>query len=180
MNQGWGRKESKGWPSSAPVYSITALAIALLIAILCGYYRYVFVWTPLERHYLREYFLTSLMTRLGAKTDQQDILVVVTRKGNRLAVDGDVVSIKTESGETSFTLSKEAVKEGGLRLKWQRQQYDNVELHALLGTWIYDGQTFADLASRPLWWGWQCSYWLYFLLALRMPRKCGRCATGDA
>ena len=91
MNQVWGRKESKGWPSSAPVYSITALVVALAFVILGVYCRYVFVWTPLERHYLREYFLTSLMARLGAKTDQQDILVVVTRKGNRLAVDDDVV-----------------------------------------------------------------------------------------
>ena len=65
-------------PSSAPVYSITALVIALAFVILGGYCRYVFVWTPLERHYLREYFLTSLMARLGAKTDQQDILVVVS------------------------------------------------------------------------------------------------------
>jgi len=153
MNSVWGRRESKGWPSGAPDYTITALMIALASAILTGYCRYYFVWTPLERHYLREYFLTGLMARLGAKTDQYDVLAVMSRKNYRLAVDEDVAPFKTPSGATTFTLSKDAAKGGGLRLTWLRKQYNNVQLHALLASWIYHGQTLADLATRPLWAG---------------------------
>ena len=90
MNSVLGRRESKGWPSSAPHYTITALIVALASAILTGYCRYYFVWTPLEKHYLREYLLTGLMARLGAKTDRYDVLTVMTRKNYRLAVDEDV------------------------------------------------------------------------------------------
>jgi type IV secretory pathway TraG/TraD family ATPase VirD4 len=153
MNSVWGRRESKGWPNSTPVNTITALVIALAFATLAGYCRYVFVWTPLERQYLRAYVLTELMARLGAKTDQHDILVVVTRKAKRLAVDDDVIPVKTPAGQSTFTLTTDAVKHGALRLEWLRRQYDNRELHAFLGTWIYDGQTILDLATRPLWLG---------------------------
>jgi hypothetical protein len=127
--------------------------IALASAILAGYCRYYFVWTPLERHYLREYFLTGLMPRLGAKTDRYDVLTVMIGKNYRLAIDEDVAPFKTPSGATPFTLSKAAARRGGVRLTWLRKQYNNVELHALLGTWIYHGQTLADLAARPLWVG---------------------------
>jgi len=153
MNSVWGRRESRGWPSSAPVHTITALMIALASAIVAGYCRYYFLWTPLERHYLREYFLTGLMPRLGAKTDRYDVLTVMTGKNYRLAIDEDVAPFKTPSGVTTFTLSKDAARRGGLRLTWLRKQYNNVELHALLGTWIYHSQTLADLAARSLWLG---------------------------
>jgi type IV secretory pathway TraG/TraD family ATPase VirD4 len=127
--------------------------IALATAILAGYCRYYFLWTPLERHYLSEYFLTGLLPRLGAKADRYDVLTVMTGKNYRLAIDGDVASFKTPSGATTFTLSKDATRRGGLRLTWLRKQYNNVELHALLGTWIYHSQTLADLAARSLWIG---------------------------
>ena len=153
MNPVWGRRESRGWPSSTPVHTITALMIALATAIVAGYCRYYFLWTPLERHYLSEYFLTGLLPRLGAKADRYDVLTVMTGKNYRLAIDGDVASFKTPSGATTFTLSKDATRRGGLRLTWLRKQYNNVELHALLGTWIYHGQTLADLAARSLWIG---------------------------
>lgn len=153
MNSVWGRRESKGWPSRVPNYTITALMIALASAILAGYCRYYFVWTPLERHYLREYFLTGLMAKLGAKTDRYNVLTVMTRKNYRLAVDEDVASFKTPFGATTFTLSEDAAKRGGLRLTWLRKPYNNVQLHALLASWIYHGLTLADLAARPLWVG---------------------------
>jgi hypothetical protein len=127
--------------------------IALAGAIFAGYCRYFFVWTPLERHYVREYFLTGLMARLGAKTDRYDLLAVVTGKNYRLAADEDATPFKTPYGTTTFTLSEDAAKSGGLRLTWLRKQYNNVELHALLCAWIYHGQTLADLVTLPLWVG---------------------------
>jgi len=93
------------------------------------------------------------MARLGAKTDRYDVLTVITRKNYRLAVDEDVAPFKTPFGATTFTLSEDAGKRSGLRLTWLRKPYNNVQLHALLASWIYHGQTLADLAARPLWVG---------------------------
>ncbi len=51
MNPVWGRAESRGWPSSKPVYTIAALVMA-----------------PLERFYLTRYVRSDLMARLRVKT----------------------------------------------------------------------------------------------------------------
>ena len=180
MNQVWGRKESKGWPSSAPVYSITALVVALAFVILGGYCRYVFVWTPLERHYLREYFLTSLMARLGAKTDQQDILVVVTRKANRLAVDDDVVPVTTAAGKPPSRFRKTPSStarsvSNGCANSTTTENFTPCFTHGFTTTrrlWIWPRAPLGGAGSVLV--------GLAFVLAPRMPRKCGRCATGDA
>ena len=82
-------------------------------------YRYVRVWTPLQRHYLLTYAGTPIA---GAfRTDASyTLLTVVTRKGTRLALDDEVEPFVTETGESTFALTEEAVKIGDLRLEWQR------------------------------------------------------------
>src|SRR5258708_3526969 len=79
------------------------------------------------------------------------LLEVVTHKGSRLALDSEVVPVVTDSGEKAFALTSEAVKQGALRLEWQRGLYDNAKLHAFLGYWIYHDQTLFVLA-RPAFW----------------------------
>ncbi len=137
MNPVWGRAESQGWPSSRPVYTIAALVVALVSASLVGFYCYSKVWTPLERLYLTRYLRTGLLARLGVKTGSYQLLHVVNRKVSRMALDGEVVPVTTASGESTFALSEKAVKQGAMRLEWQRAQYDNAKLHAFLGEFIY-------------------------------------------
>ncbi len=75
----------------------------------------------------------------------------MTRKGSRLALDSEIVPVVTDNGEKTFALTSDAVKQGALRLEWQRGFYDNAKLHAFLVGWIYHDQTLFDLARPALW-----------------------------
>jgi hypothetical protein len=56
MKQKWGREDDAGeFPSDRAVWTIGAFCVALLSAFAIGYYRYMQVWTPLQRHYLLTY-----------------------------------------------------------------------------------------------------------------------------
>ncbi len=150
MNQVWGRRENTRWPSSRPVYTITALVIALASGFVITYHRYTEVWTPLERLYLMQYLRSGVMARLGVKADRYQLLNVANRKASRLALDDEVVPVTTASGEITFALTQEAVKAGAVQVEWEGAQYYSAELHAFLGHWIYHDQTPMDLATWPL------------------------------
>lgn len=68
----------------------------------------------------------------------------------RMALDNEVEPFVTENGEGTFMLTEEAIKVGDLNLEWQRARYDNAKLHEFLGHWIYQDQTFTDLARMSL------------------------------
>jgi hypothetical protein len=116
------------------------------------YSRYMRVWTPLERHYLSAYVRAQIS---GTFRDNgwYTLLQIVTRKGSRLATANDAVPAVTESGESTFALTKEAIKQGALRLQLHRAYYNNAQIHAYLADWIYQDQTLIDLARPALWGG---------------------------
>ena len=153
MKQKWGRTDDAGeFPSDRAVWTIGAFCLALLSVFAIGYYRYMRVWTPLQRHYLTTYVGTPVARAL--RTDGgYTLLMVVTRKGTRIALDSEVQPFVTDKGETTFMLSDQAVKIGDLKLEWQRARYNNVKLHEFLGHWIYQDQTLTDLARLALWGG---------------------------
>ena len=78
-----------------------------------------------------------------------DVLVVVTRTGSRLAQDTDVI----ETGESSFSLAREPAATGAVRLEWQRKEYENATLHALLRHWIYRDQPLDSFTTLAFWGG---------------------------
>ena len=145
----WGRDERTDWPSSKPVYTILLLIVSALFGagVECAYDFYV--WTPLQRHYLPMYVGTQIAGAIR-KDGWYTLLVLETRKESRLALDGEVQAVVTENGDTTFALTDDAIKQGALRLEWQRHSYDNIKLHDFLGRWIYQGQTFTDLAKPGL------------------------------
>jgi len=70
-----------------------------------------------------------------------------------LALDSDVASAVTESGENTFALTEEALNHGAMRLEFHRSYCNNSEMHAYLGNWIYQNQTFMDFVRPALWAG---------------------------
>jgi len=149
MSQEWGRNEYAGeWPNPSLAWTITMLLVAGLSVIAICVYRYVEVWTPLQRSYLSQYLRTEVSL---TKSGHYQTLNVVGRKGSRLALDDEVVPVTRASGENTFALTEEAVKVGALRLEWQQGQYDNAKLHAFIGHWIYRDQTLTELAKPALW-----------------------------
>ena len=136
MKQEWGREGYAGdWPSHKAVWTIGAFFVALAsVAAICTY-RYERVWTPLQRDYLLTYAGTPTAGALR-KDGWYTLLSVVDRRGQqRLAIDPDVEPMTTASGESTFALTDEAVKTGAVKLEWQRERYDNAQLHTLLAHW---------------------------------------------
>jgi len=131
------------------VYTIVLSLFSMLtvIGILCS--RYTRVWTPLQKHYLRAY-LGGQIAGIFRDDGSYTLLQVVTRKGNRLALDTDVVPVMTESGDDAFKLTKEAIEQGALQLQLHRAYYNNAQMHAYLASWIYQDQTLIDLVRPAL------------------------------
>jgi type IV secretory pathway TraG/TraD family ATPase VirD4 len=153
MKQKWGREDDAGeFPSDRAVWIIGAFCVALLSVFAIGYYRYMRVWTPLQRHYLLTYAGTPVAGAFRADASYT-LLMVATRKGTRLALDNEAEPFVTENGESTFALTEEALKIGDLKLEWQRARYDNARLHEFLGHWIYQDQTLTNLAKPALWGG---------------------------
>ena len=148
----WSRANSTSRPSIQPVYTYALVLISLAATIGIQGFRYMRVWTPLERHYLPAY-LGSQMAGVVRDNGSYTLLQVVTRKGSRVALDSDVVPAMSDSGQNVFVLIEEAAKHGGLRLKFHRAYYNNVEMHAYLGNLIYHDQTPMDLIRPALWAG---------------------------
>ena len=148
MKQEWGREGFAGdWPSDRRVWTIAAFFVALLSVAAIYAYRYERVWTPLQRFYLAQYLNSG--TNLRKNTGHYLLLNAVNKSGSHLALDGEV----TETGESAYALTDEAVKAGDVRLEWQRGQFDNAKMRAYLGHWIYRDQTFLDLVKPALWGG---------------------------
>lgn len=148
----WGREKSAGGSSIQPMYTYVLVFFSIVATLGVQGFRYERVWTPLERHYLPAY-LGSQVVGVVRDNGSYTLLQVATRKGRRFALDNDVLPAVTESGENSFALAEEALKHGALRLEFHRAHYNNAEMHAYLGNWIYQNQTLMDLLRPALWAG---------------------------
>jgi hypothetical protein len=155
MRHQWGRSDEAGtWPHPKPTWTVATLVVALLAGVAIGAYRYVAVWTPLQRVYVAQYLRSALMGPLGIMTTgRYRLLQVVDQHGSRLALDDEVTPVTMASGEMTFALIDAARSIGDRRLVWQDGSYSHAKLHAFLGRWIYRDQTLADLLMPTLWGG---------------------------
>jgi hypothetical protein len=101
----WGREESTVWPRRPPVWTVAALILAFASTIALWYYQYEIMWTTLERFWFPAYTKMHAMAALGIKTGRYQLLEVADRRNrSRLALDGDVVTVKdAASGYASPT-----------------------------------------------------------------------------
>src|SRR5260370_33720621 len=75
VKQKWGREDDAGdFPSDRAVWTIGAFCVALLSWFVIGVYRYMRVWTPLQRHYLVTYAGTP-------PSHRQSIVVPMRNRG---------------------------------------------------------------------------------------------------
>jgi hypothetical protein len=140
-----------GWDSARPPGTRGLLIILLIAAHLTGVgiaaYRYEEVWTALQRRYLSSYVRGAVAF---TTTGEYDLLDLVEKTGSRLALDDEVVTVTSATGETSFALSAAAVTAGATDLVWERKPYSHAALHAFLGRWIYRDQSLLELAAPAL------------------------------
>ncbi len=145
----WGRSDAVGWGARPPVVPMgVLLVLALVGGVTTAAYRYRAVWSPLQRHYLGAYVRSAVAV---STRGEYHLWQVVDRTRARLALDEDLVSVTTATGETSFGLATPAATAGATRLVSTRQTYAHAALHAFLRRWIYRDQTVLDLLLPALW-----------------------------
>src|SRR5579862_7914833 len=167
MRQKWGRERTAGrFPSRKPWWSIAAVTLAVLAGALINDCCYEWTCTPLQKFYA-PVFTESADVRMASRVNSYTVLTVVTRGGQRLAVDRDV----TGSREYSFKLTQAALNSGAIRLEWQRKLYENASLHGLLRHYIYHDRSPELFAKPALWVGFGV---LVVGLALAIPKDLAR------
>jgi|SRR2546422_2858767 len=151
MNYEWGRAPEAGkWQRAVPVWFMSVIVFALASGIGVWWIRQTFVWTPLQQFYLSAYARSALASSLAIRTGRYRLLLMEKGRGNRLAIDEEVVPVCTPTGEATFALSELARQAGSGRLMWRDLVVNHARLHADLGVWIYRNQTLTDLARPSL------------------------------
>src|SRR5260370_33391619 len=114
MKQKWGREDDAGdFTTDRAAWSIGAFCVALLSVFAIAGYRYMRVWTPLQRHYLTTYVGTPVAAVF--RTDGGEPPVVgVAREGTRLAMDNEGEPFLYERGESTVTLAEVSTDTGEL------------------------------------------------------------------
>ena len=126
MRYEWGRAPEAGrWQRSIPVWFMSLLVVAVASGVGLWLFRQTFVWTPLQRFYLSAYTRSAVASSLGIRAGRYRGLLMENRRGNRLAIDDEVVPIALSSGETTFALWALAREAESGRLAWRDLVYDH-------------------------------------------------------
>ena len=150
----WGRKETVVWQPHMPIYSYTAIAGALLCAILFLWESYAFQQAPLQKAYIAEYIRTTF----GAQANQHGNYRLVTLAGPsvkpRLALPGDFESGTTlMPGGVSLPVAlSPATRAEGYDLFYRApaRRYSDKSLHRWFRDAIFGGKSAAGAYSWPL------------------------------
>lgn len=135
MSTKWGREESYRWPSAKPVWTITALVLAVAATLATAVYQYGQDWTFLQKKYLVAY--VSSVSRPWLKAAPYPMVYRIEGKQERLAVNED--------------FSDPAVLSGKARLQWERRSYSNPDMERWLREAIYEDQKPWELLFATAW-----------------------------
>lgn len=155
MNHKWRADRHAGkWRKRHPIWAWMPVFAALATMLAICAYRYVEVWTPLQRFYFKTYILTGLRSISGMENSgHYELLAVTTKNGSHWASDVEVTEARTEPRGTTVALTHEALKSGGLRLVLVTVQSDDGNLHDFLRQGIYRDQTLMFFLRPALWGG---------------------------
>ncbi len=151
MSYEWGRAQEAGkWQRAMPVWFMGVILLALASGIGVWWVRQTFVWTPLQRSYLSAYTRSAMASSLAIQSGRYRLLLMNNRRGNRLAIDEEVVPISSPTGDATFALSQLAQRASSGHLVWRDLVVNHARLHADLQVWSYRNQTLTDLARPSL------------------------------
>lgn len=142
------------------------MALASMLAI--STYRYLRVWTPLQRFYFTMYIRSALRSATSSTwTGEYDLLAITTKHGSHWASDGEVSEGKTASGEATLALTPQALKAGALQLVLARVQANDAKIREFLRNAIYGDETLTRFLQPALWGGLAV---LFFWIAFTLPK----------
>lgn len=139
------------WVRPLPRFTIVVFALAAILLVAVFFLEYSHRWTPLQKHYLLTYLLTSI-----SGSGRYRVLALEYQTGPVLATDADVVAAPIPRGESPragipFALTDQAKRRGPTRLAWHYwPRIENAKLHAMLREWVYNGQSPVDLLRHSL------------------------------
>src|ERR1700720_3281390 len=94
MRYEWGRAAEAGrWQRAVTVWFMSVLLTAVAARIVVGLVRQTIAWTPLQQFYLSAYTRSAVAGSLGIRTGRYRVLTMENRRGNRFAIDDEVVPI---------------------------------------------------------------------------------------
>jgi hypothetical protein len=131
-----------------PKYRLTYLVLGLapLLAVAVLVLTVTVAFSPLQRHYL----VTYLLTTQGGSGEYR-LLLIKRSTGKYLATGRDVISIPPDSSpatEMAHLLTSAARDSGAQGMEWIDVETDRGKLHRDLQRGIYHGRTVWDL-TRP-------------------------------
>jgi hypothetical protein len=140
------------WPTDKPLGVILAVLACVVSTGAIMYYQYERDWPYVERLYLKTYAATGL-ARSARPAGYYTLPLIIDRKvGLRLPRVGEVVPAVLPNGQPGVALTKRAVQHGAMRLEWQEHKFDNDRLYRVIRHWVFQDQTWWDLA-RPACYG---------------------------
>jgi hypothetical protein len=152
MSREWGRVGfGAKWPTDKPLGVILAVLACVVSTGAIMYYRYERDWPYVERLYLKTYLAAGL-ARSARPAGYYTLPLIIDRKvGLRLPRVGEVVPA-VPNRLPGVALTEKAVQHGAMRLEWQEHKFDNDRLYRVIRHWVFQDQTWWDLA-RPACYG---------------------------
>jgi hypothetical protein len=153
-NQKWGRKETIVWPPHAPIYTLSAFAVALLVTLLFVWQYLHFRETPLRRTYTAIY-VRSLVGAMFKQHGKYRLLYVGgDRIAPRLALPADFVPGETAlpNGAVAPVELSAITRHQGYTAFYQgpEKDYNDAALSQWLRTVFFDGQGIFEVYQTSL------------------------------
>jgi hypothetical protein len=116
MSYEWGRAPEAGrWQRAVPVWLMSVMLMAVASGAGMWWVRQTFVWTPLQRFYLSAYLRSALASSLAIRSGRYRLLLMVNRRGTRLAIDEEVVPLSTPRAHAaSAVFAANHIHDGGI------------------------------------------------------------------
>ena len=153
-NPKWGRKENIVWPPHAPIYTFSALALAVFATVFFVWQHLRFQETALRRSYTPIYVRASVGAAMKQHGKYRLLYLGGGKAAPRLALPADF-----SGGETKFpndaavpvTLSEIARSSGYLvYFRGAERDYNDANLSRWLRDAVYGGQGLMDIYQAPL------------------------------
>jgi hypothetical protein len=138
------------WMSTKPLSTVRALLLSMVATAVATVLVAQVQWTPLQRYYVRGYLKSGIASRLHLP-DRRYHQIRMTAHGREFFAASDDLTIADDGqGHPVLVLTDAAKQAGAQRLSDVDVLVPNAEMHQLITTYIYAGQSPVRLARVPL------------------------------
>ena len=153
-NSKWGRRENIVWPPHAPIYTFSALGLAVLATAFFVWQHLRFSDTVLRRTYTATYVRASIGTAFKQHGKYRLLYLGGGKAVPRLALPADFVAAeaKLHNGAAAPVALSEVARSDGYLFYFRgaERDYNDANLSRWLRNAVFDGQGLMDLYQAPL------------------------------